>query len=53
MRPNDGRAFPTFIQQALGEAPLTVAGDGLQTRSVCYVDDTIRGVLAVAASTIR
>lgn len=50
MRPDDGRAIPTFIGQALLGAPLTVAGDGQQTRSVCYVDDTIRGVLAVAAS---
>lgn len=52
MRPNDGRAIPAFIQQALTGAPLTVAGDGLQTRSVCYVDDTIRAILAVAASTM-
>jgi len=50
MRADDGRAIPTFIQQALAGEPLTVAGDGSQTRSVCYVDDTIRGVLAVAGS---
>jgi len=50
MRPDDGRAIPTFIGQALTGAPLTVAGDGMQTRSVCYVDDTVAGVLAVAAS---
>ena len=50
MRVDDGRAIPTFLQQALTGRPLTVAGDGLQTRSVCYVDDTIGGVLAVAAS---
>jgi dTDP-glucose 4,6-dehydratase len=53
MRPDDGRAIPAFIQQALAGLPLTVAGDGLQTRSVCYVDDTIRGILAVAASTMN
>ncbi len=50
MRPNDGRAIPTFIRQALAGEPLTVAGDGTQTRSVCYVDDLVAGVLALAAS---
>ncbi len=50
MRADDGRAIPTFIQQALAGQPLTVAGDGSQTRSVCFVDDTVAGVLAVAAS---
>ncbi|UYG16077.1 SDR family oxidoreductase [Brachybacterium huguangmaarense] len=50
MRPFDGRAIPTFIRQALAGEPLTVAGDGSQTRSVCYVDDLVRGVLALAAS---
>ena len=50
MRANDGRAIPTFLRQALDGVPLTVAGDGRQTRSVCYVDDTVSGVLAVAAS---
>ncbi|MBU5422928.1 SDR family oxidoreductase [Cellulomonas hominis] len=50
MRPRDGRAIPTFIRQALAGEPLTVAGDGSQTRSVCYVDDLVRGVLALAAS---
>lgn len=50
MRPDDGRAIPTFIRQALMGEPLTVAGDGSQTRSVCYVDDTIRGILALALS---
>ena len=39
MRPHDGRAIPTFIRQALEEKPLTVFGDGSQTRSFCYVDD--------------
>jgi dTDP-glucose 4,6-dehydratase len=50
MRPRDGRAVPTFITQALAGEPLTVAGDGSQTRSVCYVDDTVGGILAAAAS---
>ncbi|MFC8714588.1 NAD-dependent epimerase/dehydratase family protein [Streptomyces sp. NPDC057197] len=50
MRTGDGRAVPTFIAQALDGAPLTVAGDGGQTRSLCYVDDTVRGVLALAAA---
>ncbi|KAE8762219.1 UDP-glucuronic acid decarboxylase family protein [Georgenia thermotolerans] len=50
MRPHDGRAIPTFIRQALAGEPLTVAGDGSQTRSVCYVDDLVAGVLAMAAS---
>lgn len=50
MRADDGRAIPTFIGQALSGDALTVAGDGSQTRSVCYVDDTVRGILQVAAS---
>ncbi|NED11309.1 NAD-dependent epimerase/dehydratase family protein [Streptomyces sp. SID9124] len=50
MRAHDGRAVPTFISQALAGEPLTVAGDGSQTRSLCYVDDTLDGVLRVAAS---
>ncbi|GHA00351.1 UDP-glucuronic acid decarboxylase family protein [Streptomyces echinoruber] len=50
MRTGDGRAVPTFIAQALAGEPLTVAGDGSQTRSLCYVDDTVDGVLALAAS---
>jgi dTDP-glucose 4,6-dehydratase len=45
MRPGDGRAIPTFISQALRGEPLTVAGDGSQTRSVCYVDDLIEGLV--------
>jgi len=48
MRPHDGRAIPTFIRQALAGEPVTVFGDGSQTRSVCYVDDLVRGVLAFA-----
>ncbi len=50
MRPHDGRAIPTFIRQALAGEPVTVAGDGLQTRSVCYVDDLVAGILALALS---
>ncbi|MHA6765413.1 UDP-glucuronic acid decarboxylase family protein [Streptacidiphilus sp. PAMC 29251] len=50
MRPKDGRAVPTFITQALAGEPLTVSGDGAQTRSICYVDDTVSGILAAAAS---
>src|SRR5256885_14385292 len=50
MRPNDGRAVPTFVRQALEGKPLTVFGDGSQTRSFCYVDDLIRGVVVLAES---
>lgn len=50
MRPDDGRAIPTFIRQALAGEPVTVTGDGSQTRSVCYVDDLVAGVLAMASS---
>ena len=50
MRPDDGRAIPTFIRQALAGEPLTVAGDGSQTRSVCYVDDLVEGILRLAGS---
>jgi dTDP-glucose 4,6-dehydratase len=52
MRREDGRAIPTFITQALAGEPITVTGDGSQTRSVCYVDDTVRGILAVAGSSM-
>jgi dTDP-glucose 4,6-dehydratase len=44
MRHNDGRAVPTFMRQALEGQPLTVFGDGTQTRSFCYVDDLVRGL---------
>ena len=44
MRPNDGRAIPTFIPQALRNQPLTIFGDGTQTRSFCYVADLIEGI---------
>ncbi|MFD7767896.1 NAD-dependent epimerase/dehydratase family protein [Streptomyces sp. NPDC059787] len=53
MRGHDGRAVPTFVRQALAGEPLTVTGDGLQTRSLCYVDDTVAGVLAAAAHGMR
>ncbi len=44
MRPDDGRVIPTFIRQAIQEKPITVFGDGKQTRSFCYVDDLIEGI---------
>jgi dTDP-glucose 4,6-dehydratase len=50
MRPNDGRAIPTFARQALRGEPITVAGDGKQTRSVCYVDDLIEGIVRMLRS---
>jgi dTDP-glucose 4,6-dehydratase len=50
MRPHDGRAIPTFIRQALEDAPITVFGEGQQTRSFCYVDDLIRGIHLLAMS---
>jgi len=50
MRPHDGRAIPTFVRQALANEPITVFGDGSQTRSFCYVDDLIRGLKALAGS---
>jgi dTDP-glucose 4,6-dehydratase len=50
MRPHDGRAIPTFLRQALEDSPLTVFGDGSQTRSFCYVDDLIRGLVLLAES---
>ncbi|WP_324275718.1 NAD-dependent epimerase/dehydratase family protein [Blastococcus brunescens] len=50
MRADDGRAIPAFVGQALDGRSLTVAGDGSQTRSICYVDDTVRGILAMAFS---
>jgi dTDP-glucose 4,6-dehydratase len=50
MRPHDGRAVPTFVRQALANEPLTVFGDGSQTRSFCYVDDLIRGLIALSDS---
>jgi dTDP-glucose 4,6-dehydratase len=50
MRLDDGRAIPSFMSQALSGKPITVAGDGSQTRSLCYVEDTVAGILALAGS---
>jgi dTDP-glucose 4,6-dehydratase len=50
MRPHDGRAIPTFLRQALQNLPLTVFGDGSQTRSFCFVSDLIAGIIALAES---
>jgi dTDP-glucose 4,6-dehydratase len=50
MRPHDGRAIPTFLRQALADRPITVFGDGSQTRSFCYVSDLIRGIIALSES---
>jgi dTDP-glucose 4,6-dehydratase len=53
MRPGDGRAIPTFIRQCLLGEPITITGDGTQTRSVCYVDDLIEGIVRVMSSQER
>ncbi|HEY7633330.1 MAG TPA: NAD-dependent epimerase/dehydratase family protein [Thermoleophilaceae bacterium] len=53
MRPNDGRAIPAFLSQALTDKPLTVFGDGSQTRSFCYVDDLIAGLISLAESGVH
>lgn len=50
MRPNDGRAIPAFVSQALANKPITVFGDGHQTRSFCYVSDLIDGIYRLATS---
>jgi dTDP-glucose 4,6-dehydratase len=50
MRADDGRMIPAFVHQGLAGEPITVTGDGKQTRSICYVDDTVRGLLALAES---
>jgi dTDP-glucose 4,6-dehydratase len=50
MRPHDGRAIPTFLRQALQDRPITVFGEGSQTRSFCYVADEIRGLISLAES---
>jgi dTDP-glucose 4,6-dehydratase len=50
MRKNDGRASVNFLNQAIAGKPITVYGDGSQTRSLCYVDDLIRGLVALAES---
>lgn len=51
MRSHDGRMVPTFIRQALAGEPITVTGSGRQTRSLCFVEDTVEGLLALARST--
>jgi dTDP-glucose 4,6-dehydratase len=53
MRPHDGRAIPTFLRQALQDKPLTVFGDGSQTRSFCYVNDQVRGLVTLAESEVH
>ena len=53
MRPNDGRVVPAFVMQALKNEPLTVFGGGLQTRSFCYVDDLIRGIVLLSRSSVH
>ena len=53
MRPHDGRAIPTFLRQALQDKPVTVFGEGSQTRSFCYVDDLIRGFVLLAESDVH
>jgi dTDP-glucose 4,6-dehydratase len=53
MRANDGRVMPAFISQALRNEPLTVFGDGLQTRSFCYVDDNVRGLMGLMESDLQ
>ncbi|MER7044075.1 MULTISPECIES: UDP-glucuronic acid decarboxylase family protein [Streptomyces] len=53
MRAHDGRAVPTFIRQALAHEPITVAGDGSQTRSLCYVSDLIEGIVRMTGSTVE
>jgi nucleoside-diphosphate-sugar epimerase len=50
MDPEDGRMLPNFITQALRDQPLTIYGDGAYTRSLCYVDDLVEGLLAVMES---
>jgi len=53
MRMHDGRAVPTFIHQALQGQPLTLYGDGTQTRSFCYIDDLIEGICRIMASDLH
>src|ERR687890_784580 len=50
MRPHDGRAIPAFLSQALQDRPITVFGEGSQTRSFCFVSDLVRGLIALAES---
>jgi dTDP-glucose 4,6-dehydratase len=53
MRPHDGRAIPTFLRQALTDRPITVFGEGSQTRSFCYVSDEIDGLIRLAESGVH
>jgi dTDP-glucose 4,6-dehydratase len=53
MRPNDGRAIPTFLRQALTDKPLTVFGDGSQTRSFVFVEDEVRGLVSLMESGVH
>jgi dTDP-glucose 4,6-dehydratase len=53
MRPKDGRAIPTFVPQALKNEPITIFGDGSQTRSFCYVDDLVEGIYRLLMSDIN
>src|SRR3954470_170151 len=53
MRPNDGRAIPAFLGQALADRPVTVFGEGSQTRSFCYVDDLVRGLVLLSESEVH
>jgi dTDP-glucose 4,6-dehydratase len=53
MRPFDGRVVPTFLRQALRDEPLTIQGDGTQTRSFCYITDLIEGLVRLVRSDIH
>jgi dTDP-glucose 4,6-dehydratase len=53
LRPGDGRVIPNFLAQALSSEPLTIYGDGAQTRSFCYVDDTIEGIVRLMRSDVH
>ncbi len=53
MRKDDGRAVPNFIDQALNNMPITVYGNGLQTRSFCYVDDMVKGIITVMNASVQ
>lgn len=53
MRPEDGRVIPNFFSQALSKKPLTIYGDGTQTRSLCYVSDLVQGLFALMQSDVH
>ena len=53
MNPDDGRAIPLFIQSAINNQPLTIHGDGHQTRSFCYIDDQVDGLLKLLRSNLN